>query len=50
MIVPELLAHGGTGGLIVEGATVLVLLVIVLVVWKSERRARSEGDGEGPPD
>jgi hypothetical protein len=42
LIVAELLAHGGIGGLIVEGMVVLGLLVLVLAVWRSERRVRSE--------
>jgi uncharacterized membrane protein len=32
MIAAELVAHGGTGGLIVEGALLLGLLVLVFVV------------------
>jgi uncharacterized membrane protein len=44
MIAAGLLAHGGTGGLVVEGALLLGLLVIVFAVWRSERRARKKDD------
>lgn len=37
-----LVAHGGTGGLILEIALFLGLLVIAIVVWRVERRVRSE--------
>jgi hypothetical protein len=46
MIAAGLVAHGGTGGLVVEGALVLGLLVIVFAVWRSERRARKKDDGD----
>jgi hypothetical protein len=44
MIAPELVAHGGTGGLIVEGAPLLGLLVLVFAVWRSERRVRHQDE------
>lgn len=46
MIATELVAHGGTAGWIAEGSVVLGLLVLVLAVWRSERRARHEGEDE----
>ena len=46
IIAAELLAHGGTGGLIVEGTLVLGLLVLVFAVWRSERRAQHDDEGE----
>jgi len=46
MIAAELIAHGGTGGLIVEGSMVVGLLVLVFAVWRSERRARSHDEDE----
>ena len=50
MIAAELVAHGGTGGLIVEGALLLGLLVLVFAVWRSERRVRHEDDEDGDGD
>jgi hypothetical protein len=44
MIAAGLVAHGGTGGLVVEGALLLGLLVIVFAVWRSERRARKKDE------
>lgn len=42
----SLLAHGGTGGLLVEvGLTVGILLVFV-AVWFRERRVDKRGDGD----
>lgn len=38
----EFVARGGTGGLILEGALLLGLLVLAVVVWRIERRVRSE--------
>ena len=46
MIATELVAHGGTGGLIAEGAMLLGLLVLAFAVWRRERRARHE-DADG---
>jgi len=46
MIVGTLLAHGGTGGLIVELTLVVGLLVVVFAVWRSERRARRDDHDE----
>jgi hypothetical protein len=47
MSTAALVAHGGTGGLVVEGALLLGLLVIVLAVWRSERRVRKrDEDGD----
>ncbi|CAN5275952.1 hypothetical protein BH18ACT12_BH18ACT12_05250 [soil metagenome] len=42
MTAAEFVAHGGTGGLILEGALFLGLLVLAIVVWRIERRVRSE--------
>ena len=50
MIAAELVAHGGTGGLIVEGALLLGLLVLVFAVWRRERRVRHEDDEDGHGD
>jgi hypothetical protein len=44
MIAAELVAHGGTRGLVIEGAVLLGLLLLVFAVWRSERRARHEDD------
>jgi hypothetical protein len=38
------LAHGGLGGAIVEGALVVTIAVVFVVVWLRERRSRSHGD------
>jgi hypothetical protein len=46
MIAAELVAHGGTGGLIVEGALLLGLLVLVFAVWRRERRVRHQDNEE----
>jgi hypothetical protein len=45
MIAAGLVAHGGTGGLVVEGALLLGVLVIVFAVWRSERRVRKKDEG-----
>jgi hypothetical protein len=47
LIAAELVAHGGTGGLIVEGALLLGLIVLVFAVWRSERRVRHEHEDGG---
>jgi hypothetical protein len=40
-----LIAHGGVGGLIVEGLLALTVVLVFVVVWVRERRAgRSRGD------
>jgi hypothetical protein len=44
MIDVELVAHGGTGGLVIEGAFLLGLLVLVFVVWRRERRVRHQDE------
>lgn len=46
MSTAALLAHGGTGGLIIEGALLLGLLVLVFAVWRSERSAKSQDRDE----
>jgi hypothetical protein len=46
MMAAGLVAHGGTGGLVVEGALVLGFLVIVFAVWRSERRVRRKDENE----
>jgi hypothetical protein len=41
------LAHGGVGGLIVEGGLVVAVLGVFVVVWLRERRAsRSRNEDE----
>lgn len=42
----SLLAHGGTGGLIVELSSVVAIVVLGLLVWVSNRKDRPDPDGE----
>lgn len=37
-----LLAHGGAGGAVVEIALTLTILLVFVVVWRRERKAKSE--------
>lgn len=37
---PQLLAHGGTAGILLEGGLPLVVLIVFAAVWIRERRAR----------
>jgi hypothetical protein len=38
---PELLAHGGTGGALVEAALVVTVAAVFIAIWLRERRSRS---------
>ena len=42
----SLLAHGGTGGAIVEVAMAVGILSLFLAVWLRERRARKRDERE----
>lgn len=39
---PELIAHGGTGGAVVETLLVIGVAAIFIAVWSRERRGRGE--------
>jgi hypothetical protein len=41
---PGLVAHGGTGGAIVEILLVLSIVAIFFAVWLRERRAKRDDD------
>jgi len=44
---PRLIAHGGTGGAIVEVLLVVTILAVFVAVWLRERRAsRNDEDGD----
>jgi hypothetical protein len=38
---PDLLAHGGVGGAIVETMLVVTVAAVFIAIWLRERRARS---------
>ena len=42
----HLLAHGGTGGLLVELLPIVAIVAIGLVVWARSRRAREDAPRE----
>ena len=46
----ELLAHGGTAGLLVELAPLVVLVVLGLAVWRRSRGAGAADDPSAPDD
>lgn len=39
---PTLLAHGGTGGLIVESAIVVAILAVAIAIWVANRGKTEE--------
>ena len=43
-LAPELLAHGGAGGLIVEILVAVAVLAVFLAVYLRERRANREDE------
>lgn len=46
---PSILAHGGTGGLIVELVVLLGIVALAAAVWTSSRRHGEEDDESREP-
>lgn len=46
--VPELIAHGGAGGAVVETLLVVSIAAIFFAVWLRERRSRRDEDQSKP--